>query len=91
MKFHPKASTKLRADRVIVKKISPEKSINYFGYDWDNCECYSFYDQEYKYYVGKEHAPKENFNNDVSRNDASGIHFYLQKKKPMNIDFEKKI
>jgi hypothetical protein len=64
-------SHKLRTDKAIVTNIywSDLTEIS------DPCEFYSYFDERFKYVKGREHVPNY-FNDDVTQELCSGIHFF---------------
>ena len=81
-------STKLRTDRVLIKKIEAVYSDDALRYDMKKCECYSDHNNKYKYHVGKEQKPKKDFDNNVFKECTSGIHFYLEKARASEYFFD---
>lgn len=65
--------SQLRTNRIILKNIEVEP------FNINECTCYSFYNKEYIYNVGKEHEP-ESFDEDINKECAAGIYLFLGRK-----------
>jgi hypothetical protein len=68
--------TKLRTDRAILKSVEGGSMFS----EMIGCDCHSTHDNNYKYNIGHEHKPEKPFDNDITRDCTSGIHFFLSKK-----------
>jgi hypothetical protein len=67
--------TKLRTDHAILRNVKYGLMFEKIGNS--NCTCYSSYNNNYKYNIGQEHTPIQPFNNDITYECTSGIHFFL--------------
>ena len=83
-------SNKLRTNTAIVKKIerhpSPMLFVNALN-NLSDCECYSIHDNQYKYQIGQEQKPIQNFDDSINSECTSGIHFFLEKEDAKNYFF----
>ena len=82
--FRDGVSNKLRTNIAIVKKIEQHPPRRWFMNNLSDCECYSIYDNKYKYQIGQEQKPTENFNDSINSECSSGIHFFLEKEDAKN-------